>query len=96
MKITDPAIDLAVVAAVMSSNFDIAIQRNTAFIGEVGLSGEVRPVTRIENRISEASKMGIEKIFIPKGNLKGMNIKCDSEIIEVSRVEACFREMTGR
>ena len=93
LKITDPAIDLAVVAAIMSSNFDIAIPRNTAFIGEIGLSGEVRPVTRIENRISEASKMGMNKIFIPKGNLKGSTLKTEARIVEISRVEACFREM---
>ena len=93
LKITDPAIDLAVVAAIMSSNFDIAIPRHTAFIGEIGLSGEVRPVTRIENRISEASKMGMNKIFIPKGNLKGSTLKTEARIVEISRVEACFREM---
>lgn len=93
LKITDPAIDLAVVAAVMSSNFDIPVARDTCFIGEVGLSGEVRPVTRIEGRISEASKMGMKKIFIPKGNIKGIHIKTSSEIVEVSRVENCFREM---
>lgn len=96
LKITDPAIDLAVVAAVMSSNFDLAIPRDTAFIGEVGLSGEVRPVTRIENRISEASKMGMKRIFIPKGNLKGVSLNTESEIVEVSRVENCFREMSTR
>lgn len=93
LKITDPAIDLTVVAAVMSSNFDIAISHSTGFIGEVGLSGEVRPVTRIENRIAEAAKMGFGRIFIPKGNLKGANIKTKSEIVEVGRVEECFRLM---
>lgn len=95
LKITDPAIDLAVVAAVMSSNFDIAIPKDTAFIGEIGLSGEVRPVTRIDGRISEASKMGMNRIFIPKGNLKGVNVKVNSQIIEVGRVEECFRLMTN-
>lgn len=96
LKITDPAIDLAVVAAVMSSNFDLAIPRNTAFIGEVGLSGEVRPVARVEGRISEAFKMGMTRIFIPKGNLKGVAMKTDAEIIEISRVEECFRRMAGQ
>lgn len=94
LKITDPAIDLAVVTAVMSSNFDIPVTRDTAFIGEIGLSGEVRPVTRIEGRISEASKMGMKKIFIPKGNLKGVNLKTDAQIIEIGRVEECFRHMS--
>lgn len=96
LKITDPALDLSVVAAVMSSNFDIAITRDTAFIGEVGLSGEVRPVTRIENRIVEASKMGMQKVYIPKGNLKGITTKFSSAIIEVGRVEECFRQMATR
>ena len=96
LKITDPAIDLAVVAAVMSSNFDIAIPRDTAFIGEVGLSGEIRPVSRIEGRISEAAKMGMKQIFIPKGNLKGVSINSSAEIVEVARVEQCFKKMTGR
>lgn len=93
LKITDPAIDLAVTAAVMSSNFDIAIPRDTAFIGEIGLSGEVRPVTRIEGRITEASKMGMTRIFIPKGNLKGITTKFDSHLIEVGRVEECFKNI---
>lgn len=93
LKITDPAIDLAVTAAVMSSNFDIAIPRDTAFIGEIGLSGEVRPVTRIEGRITEASKMGMTRIFIPKGNLKGVTTKFDSRLIEVGRVEECFKNI---
>lgn len=93
LKITDTAIDLAVVAAVMSSNFDIAIPRDVAFIGEVGLSGEIRPVTRIDSRIMEAAKMGIKRIFIPKGNLKGLNLQTDAEIIEIGKVEDCFRRM---
>lgn len=93
LKIIDPAIDLAVVAAVMSSNFDIAIPRDTVFIGEVGLSGEVRPVTRIEGRISEAAKMGMTRILIPRGNLKVAAMKVDAEIIEVGRVEECFRRL---
>lgn len=94
LKIADPAIDLAVTAAVMSSNFDIAIPKDTAFIGEIGLAGEVRPVTRIESRIAEASKMGMNRIFIPKGNLKGVKLSVDAELIETGRVESCFRKMS--
>lgn len=96
LKITDPAIDLAVVAAVMSSNFDLPVPRDTSFIGEIGLSGEVRPVTRIEGRIAEAAKMGMKRVFIPRGNLKGITTKFASEIIEVGRVEDCFRRMAGK
>lgn len=91
LRITDPAIDLAVVASVMSSNFDYPIPRSTAFIGEIGLSGEVRPVTRIEGRITEAAKMGMTKIFVPRGNLKGITLKTDAEIVEISRVEQCLK-----
>lgn len=96
LKITDPAIDLAVVAAVMSSNFDLPVPRDTSFIGEIGLSGEVRPVTRIEGRIAEAAKMGMKRVFIPRGNLKGITTKFASEIIEIGRVEDCFRRMAGK
>lgn len=93
LKIQDPAMDLAVVAAIMSSNFDISISRTTAFIGEVGLSGEIRTVTRIEQRVAEAQKLGFKKIFIPKGNLKGIKDTYKIEIIEVGKVEECFRRI---
>lgn len=96
LKIIDPAIDLAVISAIMSSNFDMAIPRDTAFIGEVGLSGEIRPVTRIEGRITEAAKMGINRLFIPKGSLKGLNFSSKCELVEVGRVEECFRKMHNR
>ncbi len=68
IKIDDPAIDLAVAAAILSSNNDLPIPSTWAFAGEVGLTGEVRPVTRIEQRISEAEKLGFEKIFISAHN----------------------------
>ena len=71
----DPALDLSVVAAVLSSNADIPIDNRTAFAAEVGLSGEIRAVTRIEARIAEADKLGFEKIFISKYNAKGLDIK---------------------
>ncbi len=74
IKVDDPAIDLAVVAAVLSSNADIAIEKNIALSAEVGLSGEVRPVNRIDQRIHEAEKLGFEKIIISKYN-KGINQK---------------------
>jgi DNA repair protein RadA/Sms len=68
IKVDDPAIDLAVVAAVLSSNADIAIQKKVALSAEVGLSGEVRPVNRADQRIHEAEKLGFEKIIISKYN----------------------------
>ena len=73
IKVEDPAIDLAVICAVLSSSEDIAISPRIAFSAEVGLSGEIRPVTRIEQRISEAEKMGFEEILISKYNLKGLD-----------------------
>ncbi|MDE6811580.1 MAG: DNA repair protein RadA, partial [Muribaculaceae bacterium] len=72
LRIQDPALDLPVIAAIMSSNFDVSIPRSTAFIGEVGLSGEIRTVTRIEQRVAEAQKLGFSRIFIPRNNLKGI------------------------
>ena len=66
LKVNDPAVDLAVTAAILSSNFDLPISPRTAFAAEVGLSGEVRPVSHIDRRISEAQKLGFEKIYISK------------------------------
>ncbi|MDE6576970.1 MAG: DNA repair protein RadA [Muribaculaceae bacterium] len=91
IKIIDPAIDLSVVAAIMSSNFDIPISRKTCFIGEVGLSGEIRTVTRIDQRVSEAEKLGFETVVIPKGNLKGVKDKFKIKIIEVGKMEELLR-----
>lgn len=93
LKVVDPAIDLAVVAAVMSSNFDLTIPRHTAFIGEVGLSGEIRTVTRIEQRVAEAEKLGFETIYVPKGNLKGVKDKINIKIIEVGKITDMFRSL---
>ena len=75
IKVDDPAIDLAVVAAVLSSNEDIPIDTKTCFAAEVGLSGEIRAINRIEQRISEAEKMGFERIFISRYNQKGLDTK---------------------
>jgi DNA repair protein RadA/Sms len=91
LKVADPAIDLAVVAAIMSSNFDVAVSRKTTFIGEVGLSGEIRTVTRIEQRVAEVEKLGFENVVIPKGNLKGIKEKFSINIIEVGKIEELLR-----
>lgn len=93
LKVTDPALDLAVVAAVMSSNFDVAVPRHAAFAGEVGLSGEIRTVTRIDQRVAEAAKLGFETIFIPSGNLKGIHDKFNIKIIEVNKVTDVFEKI---
>lgn len=75
LKVSDPATDLAVMAAILSSDKNEALSQNTCFTGEVGLSGEIRPVSRIELRVSEASRLGFDKIFIPTGNMKKMDLK---------------------
>lgn len=91
LKIIDPAIDLAVVAAILSSNFDVAIPRKIAFVGEVGLSGEIRTVTRIEQRVAEAQKLGFESIVIPKNNLKGIKDTFSINIIEINKIEGLLK-----
>ena len=93
LKIQDPALDMAVVVAVMSSNFDITIPSGTAFIGEVGLSGEIRTVTRIDQRAAEAAKLGFNTIYVPKGNFKGTPKKMKADIIEVGKIDELFRKI---
>jgi len=94
LKVADPAMDLPVICAVLSSNIDIAIPRKVCMTGEVGLSGEIRPVTRIEQRITEAEKLGMECIIIPRHNLKGIDTsKFKIKIIEVSKVEEAFSNL---
>lgn len=91
IKVEDPAIDLAVVCAVLSSSEDIPVSPKICFAAEVGLSGEIRPVSRIEQRISEAEKLGFEQIFISKYNKKGLDIrKFKIQIQMVSKIEEVF------
>lgn len=92
----DPALDLSVVAAVLSSNADIPIDNRTTFAAEVGLSGEIRAVTRIEAHIAEADKLGFEKIFISKYNAKGLDTKrFHIEVIPVATVYDLATELFG-
>lgn len=94
LKVNDPALDLAVICAILSSNVDITIPKRICMAGEVGLSGEVRPVTRIEQRIREAEKLGMETIIIPRHNLKGIDLSgLNIKIIEVAKVEEAFRTL---
>ncbi len=96
IRVADPAIDLSVIAAVLSSNVDTAIERNTCMTGEVGLSGEIRPVTRILQRISEAEKLGFARIVVPEANLKGLSGKRQRiELVPVRRVEEALRALFG-
>ena len=96
IKVDDPAIDLAVVAAILSSSEDISIDQNVCFAGEVGLSGEIRSVNRIEQRIAEADKLGFEKIFISKYSLKGIDLKKSKiEVIPVGKIEEVLGKLFG-
>lgn len=94
LKVNDPALDLAVICAILSSNVDMVIPHGVCMAGEVGLSGEIRPVTRMEQRIREAEKLGMETILIPRHNLKGVDTsKLNIRIVEVAKVEEAFRAL---
>ncbi len=96
IKVEDPGIDLALVCAVLSSNEDMPISPKVCFAGEVGLSGEIRPVNRIDQRISEAEKLGFEHIFISKYNKKGLDLKSYSiKITMVGKIEEVFGLLFG-
>jgi len=94
IKVDDPATDLSVIASVLSSNLDLKIDKNICFAGEVGLTGEIRPVNRIDQRISEADKLGFKKMYISRFNTKGLDVsKFTIEIVKVGRVEELFRSL---
>ena len=90
IRVNDPAIDLAVLAAVLSSNMDIALDEQICITGEVGLAGEIRPVNRIDQRIREAEKLGFKTIIVPRGqkyNTHNLKIR----VVEISRVVEAFK-----
>lgn len=93
LKVADPSLDMAVISAVMSSNFDLAMPERTVLAGEVGLSGEIRTVPRMEQRVREAEKLNYQTIYIPKGNLKGVSGDFKIHIEEVATVEELFRSL---
>ena len=96
LRVTDLAMDLSVIAAVLSSNVDTAIEAGWCMAGEVGLSGEVRPVNRIEQRIAEAEKLGFAHMIIPAHNLKGFDKrKYKIELHPVRKVEEALRTLCG-
>ena len=93
LRVDDPAMDLAVIAAVLSSNFDLSIPKHVAFAGEVGLTGEIRPVNRIEQRIAEAQKLGFKEIYLSKYN-KGVDFsRFRIKIHQIERVERMVRTL---
>ena len=96
LKVNDPAIDLSVISAILSSNMDTEIEKTVCLAGEVGLSGEIRPVNRIEQRIAEAEKLGFSQFLIPKHNMQGLDTsKFKIELIPVKKVEEAFRMLFG-
>lgn len=96
IRVEDPGIDLAVLIAIISSQQDIPISSKSCFAAEVGLSGEIRAVNRIEQRIAEADKLGFETIYISKYNLKGIDIsKYNLEVKAVSKIEEVFEMIFG-
>ena len=92
LKVEDPSIDLAVLSALLSSYEDVALPLHICFAGEVGLSGEIRAVNRIEQRIAEAEKLGFEKIVVSKYNTKGIGkTKLNIEVVALGKVEELYQ-----
>ena len=95
LRVTDMAMDLSIIASILSSNVDTPIEKGWCLCGEVGLSGEVRPVNRIEQRIAEAEKLGFSHIIIPKYNIQGLIHKFNIELHPVRKVEEALRTLFG-
>jgi DNA repair protein RadA/Sms len=93
LKISDPATDLSVICSILSSNLDVAINHKFCFAGEVGLTGEIRAVNRVEQRIAEAEKLGFTRIYIPAHNKSFDNKKYKIEIVKSARVEEVFKNI---
>ena len=94
LKIEDPSIELALICSLLSSYEDVALPSNICLVGEIGLSGEIRAVNRIDQRIAEAEKLGMDAIFIPKANFKGLDKKnYKIEIKTVNKVEDIYKAL---
>ncbi|MDY5969102.1 MAG: DNA repair protein RadA [Bacteroidales bacterium] len=97
LRISDPAMDLAVVCSILSSNVDMAISQRFCFAGELGLTGEVRPVSRFEQRVAEADRLGYERIICSKYNLRGMNLdRYSIHVTGVGVIEEAFRTLFAK
>lgn len=97
IRTEDPAVDLGVICAILSSDLDMPIPAKTCFAGEVGLSGEIRPVSRIEQRIAEADRMGFSQILVSEYNAKGLKAgKQGIKVITVKKIEEAFRVLYGQ
>jgi len=94
IRVDDPAIDLAIISALISSLEDVAVPPNICFAGEVGLSGEVRAVTKVAQRIQEAERLGFQQIYISKFNTKGIKQEdFDIELIIISKIEDLYHRL---
>ncbi|MCO5229884.1 MAG: DNA repair protein RadA [Chitinophagales bacterium] len=93
MKVDDPATDLAVVAALLSSYEDIPLKENICFAAEIGLSGEIRPVNKIEQRIAEAEKLGYQQVYLSKFHSKGLPKTKQLNIMSVSKVDNLVQKL---
>jgi DNA repair protein RadA/Sms len=95
LKVSDPACDLAVICAVLSSNFDFAIPADVCFAGEIGLSGEIRPVAQTDRRVIEAARLGFKKMYVSSfSSLEGLAGQADGiEVIKVADVPALCRSL---
>jgi DNA repair protein RadA/Sms len=92
IKVEDPSIDLAIVCALLSSYEDVPVPQQVCFAGEVGLSGEIRAVNRIDQRIAEANKLGFEKIIVSKYNAKAVTKESSSiQVIALGKVEELYQ-----
>ena len=95
IKIDEPAIDLAVMISIASSSKDQPTKADDCIIGEVGLTGEVRRVSRIEQRVQEAAKLGFRRAIIPSNNIGGWNFPKDIQVIGVSTVQEALQQALG-
>lgn len=95
IKVDDPAIDLPIAAAILSSNADLYIPRKTCLSGEISLSGEIRPVYRIEQRVGEAQKLGFERIIVAKGNQKYLKNFTKIEVVYIGKIEQLPKLLFG-
>ena len=96
LRVTDPAIDLSVIVAVLSSNVDTGIETGVCLAGEVGLSGEIRPVMRMEQRVAEAQRLGFRRIILPEASMKQIDPKrLKIELVPVRKVEDALRQLFG-
>jgi DNA repair protein RadA/Sms len=94
LRVSDPAMDLSIICAILSSNVDLPMNSNACFAAEVGLSGELRPISRIDQRIAEAQKLGFDKVYVSKYNKKGLSkANYSIEVVFVDKVETIFKHL---